>query len=137
MKFVFIDKVKWARDPAAEAATIFIGNLPINTKRVQLGRLLKPFGTVHSIRLRTAGGKQLFKHKQRKAAGSLNAYVVLDNPEIAQKALALNGTQFKENHLRVTPAAKSGEVNGVGNEHASSDADVKRTVFIGNLKYCM
>ncbi|TDG50045.1 hypothetical protein AWZ03_003555 [Drosophila navojoa] len=129
------NEVKRVRDPAAEAATIFIGNLPINTKRVQLVRLLKPFGTVHSIRFRTAGGKKIFKVKQRKTAGSLNAYVVLDNPEIAQKALTLNGTEFKENHLRVTPAAKFGKVNGVGNGEASSDADVKRTVFIGNLKY--
>ncbi|XP_023165645.2 RNA-binding protein 34 [Drosophila hydei] len=130
------DEVKRERDPAAEAATIFVGNLPINTKRVQLVRLLQPFGTVQSIRLRTAGGKQLFKHKQRKGAGSLNAYVVLSSPEIALKALALNGMEFKENHLRVTPAAKSkGGVEASGNDQAFSDGDVKRTVFVGNLKY--
>lgn len=129
--------MKRERDPAAEAATIFVGNLPINTKRVQLVRLLQPFGTVQSIRLRTAGGKQLFKHKQRKGAGSLNAYVVLSSPEIALKALALNGMEFKENHLRVTPAAKSkGGVEASGNDQAFSDGDVKRTVFVGNLKYC-
>ncbi|EDW67234.1 uncharacterized protein [Drosophila virilis] len=130
------EALKRERDPATEAATIFVGNLPINTKRVQLVRLLQPFGTVHSIRLRTAGGKQLFKHKQRKGAGSLNAYVVLDSAVIAEKALALNGTEFKENHLRVTPAAQvRGAVGAAGNDQASNDADVKRTVFVGNLKY--
>ncbi|XP_022212479.1 RNA-binding protein 34 [Drosophila obscura] len=125
------DAVKWERDPAQEAATIFVGNLPINTKRVQLVRLLKPYGNVKSIRLRTAGGKQLFKHKQRKGAGSLNAYVVLDSAYIAEKALALNGTEFKENHLRVTPAAKSGG----GDDNLPQDADAKRTIFVGSLKY--
>ncbi|XP_043643064.1 RNA-binding protein 34 [Drosophila teissieri] len=125
--------VKWERNPADEASTVFIGNLPINTKRVQLVKLLQPYGSVQSIRLRTAGGKQLFKHKQRKGAGSLNAYVVLQNPEIAQQALALNGTEFKENHLRVTPAAKA-EGFGQGIDQPS-DKDAKRTIFVGSLKY--
>ncbi|XP_034663644.1 RNA-binding protein 34 [Drosophila subobscura] len=125
--------VKWERDPAEEAATIFIGNLPINTKRVQLARLLVPYGKIKSVRLRTAGGTRLFKHKQRKGTDSLNAYVVLESAEIAAKALALNGTEFKENHLRVTPAAKSG--GGGGDNNLPQDADAKRTIFVGSLKY--
>ncbi|ALC47260.1 CG12288, partial [Drosophila busckii] len=124
------ETVKRERDPAAEAATVFVGNLPINTKRVQLKRLFQPYGKIQTIRLRTAGGKNLFKHKQRKVAGSLNAYVVLETPEIAEKALALNGTEFKDNHLRVTPSAKAPAMEN------GSDADAKRTVFVGNLKYC-
>jgi len=79
----------------------------------------------------------LFKHKQRKAAVSLNAYVVFESKEIAEKALALNGTEFKECHLRVTPAAKASAGAGIGgSEHSSNDADTKRTIFVGNLKYC-
>ncbi|KAH8383244.1 hypothetical protein KR009_007528 [Drosophila setifemur] len=127
--------VKRQRAASDEAATIFVGNLPINTKRVQLVKLLQPYGEVQAIRLRTAGGKQLFKHKHRKGAGSLNAYVVLQHPEIAQKALALNGSQFKENHLRVTPAAKAGGGDENGQYQQPSDADAKRTVFVGSLKY--
>ncbi|XP_068158064.1 RNA-binding protein 34 [Drosophila tropicalis] len=123
---------KRERDPDAEAATVFVGNLPINTKRVQIIRLFEPYGTVNSIRLRTAGGKLLFKHKQRKSAGSLNAYVVLQSAEVAQKALTLNGTEFKENHLRVTLATQTGAGDG---DKAASDADAKRCVFVGNLKY--
>ncbi|XP_030370623.1 nucleolar protein 12 [Scaptodrosophila lebanonensis] len=126
-----LDKVKKVRDPAAEAATVFVGNLPINTKRVQLIRLFQPYGTVQSIRLRTAGGKQLFKHKQRKNASSLNAYVLLDSADVAEKALALNGTEFKAKHLRVTPASKAGD----GLDGHSNEGDRKRTVFVGNLKY--
>ncbi|XP_016963484.1 RNA-binding protein 34 [Drosophila biarmipes] len=124
--------VKRERNPADEAATVFVGNLPINTKRVQLIKLFQQYGTTQSIRLRTAGGKQLFKHKQRKAAGSLNAYVVFATPEIAQQALALNGTLFKDNHLRVTPAAKA---EGQGKDDQPSDKDAKRTIFVGSLKY--
>ncbi|XP_039480017.1 RNA-binding protein 34 [Drosophila santomea] len=126
--------VKRERNPADEASTVFVGNLPINTKRVQLVKLFQPYGLVQSIRLRTAGGKQLFKHKQRKGAGSLNAYVVLQNPEIAQQALSLHGTEFKENHLRVTPAAKA-EGFGQGTDQQPSDKDAKRTIFVGSLKY--
>lgn len=65
----------------------------------------------------------------RKAAGSLNAYVVLQNKASAEKALELNGVEFKGNHLRITKSAK--------NIAAQTDNDeVKRTVFVGNLKYC-
>ncbi|KAH8312268.1 hypothetical protein KR044_010016 [Drosophila immigrans] len=129
------DGEKRERDPADEASTVFVGNLPINTKRVQITRLFQTFGKVQSIRLRTAGGKQLFKHKQRKAAGSLNAYVVLESPEIAAKALTLNGSEFKECHLRVTPAAKASGATASSTNDQPGDADTKRTVFVGNLKY--
>lgn len=113
-----------------------MGNLPINTKRVQIVKLFQPYGTVQSIRLRTAGGKLLFKHKQRKEAGTLNAYVVLESPEIAQKALELHNSEFKDNHLRVTPAAKAvAEWNGQNSEQPN-DKDAKRTIFVGSLKYC-
>ncbi|KAH8381584.1 hypothetical protein KR093_008682 [Drosophila rubida] len=137
LNLFLLDGEKRERDPVAEAATVFVGNLPINTKRVQITRLFQTFGKVQSIRLRTAGGKQLFKHKQRKAAGSLNAYVVLESPEIAVKALSLNGSEFKECHIRVTPAAKAGGVTVAGEDDRSgtADADAKRTIFVGNLKY--
>ncbi|KAL7730254.1 hypothetical protein ACLKA6_016519 [Drosophila palustris] len=132
------DIEKREKDPAAPAATVFVGNLPTNTKRVQIVRLFQPYGTVQSIRFRTAGGMKLFKHKQRKAAGSLNAYVVLETPEIAQKALALNGTEFKKCHLRITPAAKVRAGAGAGtdgNDQSTNDAATKRTIFVGNLSY--
>lgn len=90
-------------------------------------RLFKDFGPVNSIRLRSAGGEVLHKHKQRKCAGALNAYVVLKDKETAEKALSLNGVEFKGNHLRVTLSTKSPQ------SHEKEEA--KRTVFVGNLKY--
>ncbi|KAH8267323.1 hypothetical protein KR018_006889 [Drosophila ironensis] len=123
---------KWERKPDDEAATVFVGNLPVNTKRVQLVKLFQPYAPVRGIRMRTAGGKMLFKHKQRKAAGTLNAYVVLSSPEVAARSLALNGQEFKEHHLRVTPSVLAPPS---GDSEAPTQADAKRTVFLGNLKY--
>ncbi|XP_011204476.2 uncharacterized protein LOC105227023 [Bactrocera dorsalis] len=112
------------RDPNETACTIFVGNLPVNTKRAQLVRLFKDYGPVNGVRFRTANGKVLFKHKHRKEAGSLSAWILLKDEETVTRALALNGTVFKNNHLRVTR----------GNEKSSS-MDTKRTIFVGNLKY--
>lgn len=69
----------------------------------------------------------------------MNAYVVLNSVEAAEKALALHGTEFKEHHLRVTPSGKgdgAAAASGDGNEQSANEADVKRTIFVGNLKYC-
>ncbi|KAI8130159.1 hypothetical protein FF38_12756 [Lucilia cuprina] len=118
---------KLTRDPALEAATVFVGNLPPNTKRVQIIRLFKDFAPINSIRLRSAGGQVLFKHKQRRTAGALNAYVVLKSKEIAEKATTLNGVEFKGHHLRITLAAK--------NPQSHEKEQAKKTVFVGNLKY--
>uniref|UniRef100_A0A1I8NUD8 RRM domain-containing protein n=1 Tax=Stomoxys calcitrans TaxID=35570 RepID=A0A1I8NUD8_STOCA len=118
---------KSTRDPALDEATVFVGNVPVNTKRVQLIRLFQKYGPVNSIRLRSAAGKILHKHKMRKAAGSLNAYVVLSNKTAAEKALELNGTEFKGVHLRVTKSS-------LKNPTDMNDEN-KRTIFVGNLKY--
>ncbi|CAD6994959.1 RNA-binding protein 34 [Ceratitis capitata] len=112
------------RDPIKEAATVFVGNLPVNTKRVQLLRLFKEYAPVNGIRFRTSNGKVLFKHKHRKEAGTLNAWVVLNDAETATRALNLNGTVFKNNHLRITRADAKNDY-----------MDVKRTILVGNLKY--
>ncbi|XP_018798849.1 PREDICTED: nucleolar protein 12 [Bactrocera latifrons] len=111
-------------DPNETACTIFVGNLPVNTKRAQLVRLFKDYGPINGVRFRTANGKVLFKHKHRKEAGTLSAWIVLKDAETVTRALILNGTVFKNNHLRVTR----------GNEKSSS-MDTKRTIFVGNLKY--
>uniref|UniRef100_A0A1A9W2U2 RRM domain-containing protein n=1 Tax=Glossina brevipalpis TaxID=37001 RepID=A0A1A9W2U2_9MUSC len=121
------EEVRRLRDPAIELATVFVGNLPVNTKRTQLVRLFKGYEPVNAVRMCTAAGQILIKHKMRREAGSLNAYVVLKDKETAERALALNGIEFKGNHLRVTPS-------DIKNSYKASN-DVKRTVFVGNLKY--
>ncbi|XP_067616502.1 RNA-binding protein 34 [Eurosta solidaginis] len=107
-----------------EAATIFVGNLPVNTKRNHMSRLFKNYAPVYGIRFRSATGDFVHTNEQRKKAGSLNAWVQLKDEETAKRALDLNGSRFKGNHLRIT----SSDLN-------NSHFDSKRTVFVGNLKY--
>uniref|UniRef100_A0A1A9W2T8 RRM domain-containing protein n=1 Tax=Glossina brevipalpis TaxID=37001 RepID=A0A1A9W2T8_9MUSC len=121
------DKEKRLRDPAVEAATVFVSNLPITTKRVQLIRLFKDYEPINSICIRTADGQIWRNYKMCREAGSLIAYVVLKDKETAELALALNGVKFKGNHLRITPSAKE--------TLYKAHADVKRTIFVGNLKH--
>lgn len=113
-----------AATAAAQSKTLFVGNLPTNTKRKQLAKLFIDCGTVESIRLRTAAGLPIYQHSVRKTAGSLIAFVVFDSPEAAVKALALNGCDFKGNNLRITKS------------NVKESTEFKTTVVVGNLKYC-
>uniref|UniRef100_A0A1A9ZQ36 RRM domain-containing protein n=1 Tax=Glossina pallidipes TaxID=7398 RepID=A0A1A9ZQ36_GLOPL len=116
-----------SRDPAIEAATVFVGNLPVNVKRGQLLRLFKDYWPVNSVRIRMANGQIWKNNKMRREAGSLNAYIVLKDNETAERALALNGTEFKGNHLRITRT----DITDI----CKAPTNAKRTVFVGNLKY--
>lgn len=117
------EEAKAASDPEC---TVFVGNLGQNIKKQQLISLFKTYGNVVSVRLRTALGNTLFKHKSRKETECLNAYVVMDSPENAQKALDLSGTEFRGRHIRVTKSLKGNFL---------TDESSKRTVFVGNLKF--
>uniref|UniRef100_T1PIX2 RNA recognition protein n=1 Tax=Musca domestica TaxID=7370 RepID=T1PIX2_MUSDO len=66
----------------------------------------------------------------RKASGALNAYVVLQSKTAAEKALELNGTEFKGMHLRVTKSSLKHSASA-----QESKEEAKRTIFVGNLKY--
>lgn len=114
------------KKPSDPECTVFVGNLPQNIKKQQLITLFKTYGNVISVRLRTALGNTLFKHKSRKETECLNAYVVLDTPENAEKALELSGTEFHGRHIRVTKSLKGTLIN---------EDSCKRSVFVGNLKY--
>uniref|UniRef100_A0A1A9VLW5 RRM domain-containing protein n=1 Tax=Glossina austeni TaxID=7395 RepID=A0A1A9VLW5_GLOAU len=122
-----IQEDKLLRDPAIEAATVFVGNLPVNAKRSQLLRLFKDYGPINSIRIRMANGQIWKNNKMRREAGSLNAYIVLKDNEAAERALSLNGTEFKGNHLRITRT----DITDI----CKASTNAKRTVFVGNLKY--
>lgn len=116
-------------DPREER-TVFVGGLPINYTRKQVKHLLKQYGTVESVRLRSMlvdkgklPAKVARKTHQQLAGTSLNAYVVFDRQEDAEKALALNGTLLDGKHLRVDGAARNG-----AHKH-------KCSVFLGNLPF--
>lgn len=108
-----------------QGVSVFVGNLPSNTKRVQLVKLFKPHTSVLRIRFRQPNGSQMFKVKAN-TLPSLIAFVDVENQECADAAvLALNQTSFKGRFLRVN--CDSGMTAG----------SEKRTVFIGNLTYGM
>ncbi|KAL5284410.1 RBM34 family protein [Megaselia abdita] len=117
------DEEKKKSDPEC---TVFVGNLGQNIKKQQLVTLFKSYGTVVSVRLRTALGNTLFKHKSRKETECLNAYVVMDTAENAEKSLELSGTEFRGRHIRVTKSLKGNFL---------TDESSRRTVFVGNLKF--
>ena len=116
-------------DPREER-TVFVGGLPINYTRKQVKHLLKQYGAVESVRLRSLlvdkgklPAKVARKTHQQLAGTSLNAYVVFERQEDAEKALALNGTLLEGKHLRVDGASRNG-----AHKH-------KCSVFLGNLPF--
>lgn len=103
-----------------------MGNLAKNTKKNQLLKLFTPYGKVKSVRLRSSTGLRIKTSYDLKKTVGLIGYVVFENRADAENALSLNGSKFKESIIRVNFADKSTLVNG----------ESKRTIFIGNLKYC-
>ena len=113
-----------------EDRTVFVGGLPISYTRKQVKYLLKQYGAVESVRLRSMlvdTGKlpaNVARKTHKQLAGTtVNAYVVFEHQEDAEKALALNGTLLEERHLRVDKAERNGP-----HKHQCS-------VFLGNLPF--
>ncbi|XP_055380130.1 uncharacterized protein LOC129611169 [Condylostylus longicornis] len=108
------------------ARTIFIGNLPFNTKKQQLAKFLKPYGEMKNCRFRRPNGKKILNKMKSENFSTIIAYAVMKSIEDAENCLILNGTEFKNHHIRVTKLEKK----------FSLDEDVnKRTIFVGNLRY--
>lgn len=111
------------------AVPVYVGNLPINIKRLRLVHLFKKFGNILSIRLRTNSGKSFLKKSQLKDAPFLIAFIYFDTREAAEASLACNGTQIGENTIVVDlDGDKSGEAKTI---------ESANTVVVGNLKYGM
>lgn len=104
--------------------TVFVGNIPSNTKINQLKKLFLKC-TILSCRFRLANGKPILKHKMRKEADSITAWLVFEQIKDVEFAIKLNGCEFKGRHIRVTKSE----------EKTSNDHNDKCTIFVGNLKY--
>jgi len=127
-------KRKVKDEPEKLERTLFVGNLDKNvTEKANLKKLkalFKKYGTIESIRFRSvAFSKNLPKkiafitkefHPERDC---LNAYIVFEKKESAQKAIELNGTLFNEKHMRVDL------------EGGEKKLDEKKSVFVGNLAF--
>lgn len=116
-------------------ATIFVGNVVIaavTDKKVhrEFESLFKKHGKVRSVRFRSiafstplprkAAIAQKEFHANRE---TVNAYVVFKDKASVKAALTLNGSVFKDHHLRVDSVAHP------------APQDNKRSVFVGNLDF--
>lgn len=113
-----------------EMRTVFVGNLPATVTRRKLRQLFSPRGKVASVRLRSLVVEKgrlpvrVAKRKQKQVTSStVNAYVVFEEEEHAEKALSLNGALFSDRHIRVDLAGRA------------RDHTHRRSVFVGGLPY--
>jgi nucleolar protein 12 len=119
--------------------TIFVGNVPLETKAEKLQKFFSSFGKVESVRFRSVAvtGVPLEKYNQKalkkvsaikgafntEAKSSKNAYVVFVEAESVSKAVKeANGVIFNGVHLRVDSANRRASVK-----------DATKSVFLGNL----
>ena len=111
--------------------TIFVGNVPIDTKRKSLFNIFKKYGEIDSIRFRSVPTSnlkipkkaQINKKEFSQIKANMIAYIKFKNEESAINALELNNFIIKENHLRVDRIQEK------------SSNDYKNTIFIGNLPF--
>ncbi|XP_017487821.1 PREDICTED: RNA-binding protein 34-like [Rhagoletis zephyria] len=113
------------------ARTIFIGNLKANFELKELKKILKQYGSVDSIRIRsvapaknTLSKKVALLSKQiHPGKNNVNAYAVFKSFDSVEKALALNGTQFDGNTIQVDRITEKPF-------HQN-----KNSIFLGNLSF--
>jgi len=119
-------------DPRSER-TVFIGNIPNSCNRKDVKNLLKSYGTIDSIRLRsikvTEGERpaRVARRTQKQIVenSTFNAYVVFSSSIEAESCLDLNGTLLQGRHIRVDWVEKK-SINPTENQHS---------VFVGNLPF--
>jgi len=153
-------------DPHADDdRTVFVGNLPVGTTRKDLQRYFRGCGKIRSTRIRSvatdmekavklpphqAGNQKLVQQilvNQRQlvadAKASVQGYVVFEDVESVENALALNnkpipvklddkgdGGEVEESTTIIGTAVRRMRVDRVNKEY-----DARRSVFIGNLPY--
>ncbi|CAB9500847.1 RNA-binding protein 34 [Seminavis robusta] len=139
-----------AEKQAQEERTVFVGNLPLSTKRKSLIKLFSQVGKVESARLRSvavtgvklppshAGNQNLVKkvctNTQQldvEAKSSLQGYVRFADKDCVEQAIAkFNNTPLADTNPQATRAVRRIRV-----DTATPTEDPKRSVFVGNLPY--
>lgn len=108
--------------PNEEKKTIFIGNLPINTKIDQLKKAFEKFGAIKTVRLRSHTGKKIFSKSMVKKDAFITAFILYEQEAMAEAAVEKHDKIFKDRRIRVTLAGQKKGTN-------------KKTIFVGNLPY--
>lgn len=128
------------RDPAKEARTIFVGNLPFTVTPKVLKKHFRIFGKIDTVRLRGAARPDIkttkkvaiIKRKFHEERTNIIAYVRFVSVDDAHKSLAMNGKEFKGKVLRVDMAQSELDKD---DEKVVVERDQSKAVFVGNLSF--
>lgn len=119
--------------------TVFVGNLPLRTKRKVLIKEFAAFGEIESVRIRSvplvdtklSRRGAVLQGKVNGLVDNVHAYIVFKDEQSARAALSHNMALFGGNHIRVDMACPPRKkLRGEGPLY-----DRKRTVFVGNLPF--
>ncbi len=113
--------------------TVFVGNVPPATKRLELQRHFSSFGKVESVRIRSAASAPKISKKAAVITGNIdtsirdgvNAYIVFASADAVEAAIDSNGKFAFGRHLRVDAATRGERTPGTA----------RRSVFLGNLPF--
>eukprot|EP00892_Ulva_mutabilis_P007239 jgi/Ulvmu1/4888/UM020_0174.1 len=131
------EKHNEVEDPAATKRTVFVGNVPADTKKSSLKALFSKYGTIETVRLRSLPidnesrmprTQQIKAGKVNASGMSANAFIRFHSREDANAACAANMSIFQHHHLRVDIAAPRS-----ADTPATAHYPPARSVFIGNL----
>ncbi len=113
--------------------TLFVGNIPASCSKKHIKQLLKGYGSVESIRLRSVkvipgdvpASFAKRRHKHLIEGSTFNAYVVFSSNLEAESCLSLDGTTLQGRHLKVDMVGK----------RDTKKYDHHKSIFIGNLSF--
>ena len=141
--------------------TIFVGNLPlVTTTRKSLAKLFRGCGPIESTRIRSvpvvlgvgvklpqsmAGNQDLVKKicanntdkvdKSGSRKSTVQGYVVFQSVESIPAALKLNNTVIPDAGGGSSSSSSSSSSRRIRVDHAKTNYDARRSVFVGNLPY--
>lgn len=104
---------------------VFVGNLPVNIKRLKLLKMFKKFGKVLSIRFRTNTGKSFLRKAQLGKVPHLIAFIYFETHESAEASVVLSGEKIGDNVITVD----------VDSKEKIANIKPQNTVVVGNLRY--
>lgn len=107
------------------AKPVFVGNLPVNIKRLKLVKMFKKFGKILTIRIRTNTGKPFLRKAQLAKVPHLIAFIYFETDEAAVASTVLSGEKIGDNVITVD----------VDSKEKAANIKPQNTIVIGNLKY--
>lgn len=116
--------------------TIFIDNIPKETKEAAIKKVFSKFGPINNLRFRNIIPQDPKMSKKVAAitkqihpkVTTVVVYINYKSQESAQKALSMNGKIFQGNYI---------QVQIVSDKSMKKEWDSKKAVFLANLNYSM